>query len=283
MNKKNKVGINMMLWTPFVEEKHFPIFNDLKNAGYDGVEIPLFEGDLEHYKKVKEALDDLGLECTTSTACLEDRNLISPDEKCREAALQHLKWAVDCSAILGSEALCGPFHSAPGVLTGKAPSSEEMNWAIKGLRELADYAKGKDVLLTIEYLNRFESHLTNTLAQTVELVEAVGADNLGIHYDTHHAHLEEYSLSEAIQQAGKHIKHVQYSESNRGIPGQGQVNWQENTSALKEIGYEGWVVIEAFTQNDPGIVAALHLWRPLFSSEREVYDAGIALVKKFWS
>ena len=278
-----KVGINMMLWTSFVEEVHFDILSDLKKAGYDGVEIPLFEGDLEHYKEIKIKLDEIGLECTTSTACLEDRNLISADEKCRKAGLQHLKWAVDCSAILGSQALCGPFHSAPGVLTGNAPTSEEMNWAIEGLRELADYAKSKSILLTIEYLNRFESHLVNSLAQTVALVEAVGADNLGIHYDTHHAHLEEYKLSEAIEQAGKHIKHVQYSESNRGIPGLGQVNWDENTQALKKIGYDSWIVIEAFTQDNPGIVAALHLWRPLFTSEREVYEAGVSLFKNQWS
>ncbi len=48
-----KVGINMMLWTSFVEEVHFDILSDLKKAGYDGVEIPLFEGDLEHYKEIK--------------------------------------------------------------------------------------------------------------------------------------------------------------------------------------------------------------------------------------
>ena len=112
-----KAGINMMLWTSFVEETHFEIFTNLKNAGYDGVEIPLFEGDLEHYAKVKQALDESGLECTTSTACLEDRNLISPDPEVRRAGVEHLKWAVDCSSVLDSQTLCGPYHSAPGVLT----------------------------------------------------------------------------------------------------------------------------------------------------------------------
>ncbi|MDD7987248.1 sugar phosphate isomerase/epimerase [Lentisphaera marina] len=272
----------MMLWAPFVEEVHFDIFVDLKNAGYDGVEIPLFEGDFEHYKKIKNALDDCGLECTTSTACLEDRNLISPDPDIRKAGLDHLKWAVDCSAILSSDTLCGPFHSAPGVLSGKAPTQEEIQWAIEGLTEIAKYAKSKSLLLTIEYLNRFESHLCNSLTQTDQLVEAIGADNLGIHYDTHHAHLEEYNIAEAIRTAGKHIKHVQYSESNRGIPGQGQVNWHETTQALKDMNYDAWVVIEAFTQNDPGIVLALHLWRPLFDTEKEVYEAGIKLIKNQW-
>ena len=39
-----KIGFNMLLWTPFVTEEHFPLFGKLKAAGYDGVEIPLFSG-----------------------------------------------------------------------------------------------------------------------------------------------------------------------------------------------------------------------------------------------
>ncbi|MCH2205527.1 MAG: sugar phosphate isomerase/epimerase [Lentisphaerales bacterium] len=272
----------MMLWTPFVEEAHFGIFADLKKAGYDGVEIPLFQGDLEHYEKVKKALDNCGLECTTSTGGMPDKNLISSHVEVRQAGVDHLKWAVDCSVVLGSQTLCGPYHSAPGVLTGEFPTEQEITWAVEGLKEVARYAQKKNILLTIEYLNRFESHLTNSLAQTAAIVEAVGEDNLGIHFDTHHAHLEEYDVSEAIRQAGKYIKHVQYSESNRGVPGRGQVDWQKTTKALQQIGYDDWIVIEAFSHEDPGLRQALHLWRPLFQSEQEVYEAGIELIERNW-
>ena len=44
-----KYGFNLLLWTGHVTEEHVPIFKALKKAGYDGVELPLFEGTPDHY------------------------------------------------------------------------------------------------------------------------------------------------------------------------------------------------------------------------------------------
>ena len=75
-----KIGFNMLLWTPFVEEEHFPIFDVLKKTGYDGIEIPLFSGEPDHYAKVGKALKASGLGCTAVTVIPDQaRNPISPE------------------------------------------------------------------------------------------------------------------------------------------------------------------------------------------------------------
>src|SRR5262249_7868036 len=56
-----KTGMNLLLWTGHVTAEHFPLLARLKKAGFDGVEVPLFEGNLAHFKMVGEELDNLGL------------------------------------------------------------------------------------------------------------------------------------------------------------------------------------------------------------------------------
>ena len=62
-----KVGMNLLLWTAHVTEEQFPVMEKIKKTGYDGVEIPLFDGNAEHYSKIKKELDKQGLGCTTVT------------------------------------------------------------------------------------------------------------------------------------------------------------------------------------------------------------------------
>ncbi len=131
-----RIGFNMLLWTPFVTEEHFPLFEKLKATGYDGVEIPLFSGEPAHYVQMARALADNGLACTTVTVIPDQaHNPISPDPGEREGALSYLKWAVDCSAALGAEVLCGPYYQPLGVFTGKGPTEAEKDRAAEVHRQ----------------------------------------------------------------------------------------------------------------------------------------------------
>ena len=73
-----KTGMNLLLWTTHVTEEHFPLFAKLKKAGFDGVELPLFDGDAAHYKTVRKQLDDNGLGCTTVTVMTPDAQSDQP-------------------------------------------------------------------------------------------------------------------------------------------------------------------------------------------------------------
>ena len=56
-----KLGFNLLLWTTHVVDEHVPLFDRLKAVGYDGVEIPLFEGEVRHYSRLSRNLKDAGL------------------------------------------------------------------------------------------------------------------------------------------------------------------------------------------------------------------------------
>src|SRR3954469_20422112 len=109
-----KYGFNLLLWNTHIGAEHFGLFDKLKRAGYDGVELPLFEGDAAHYKTVRTALDDAGMKCSAVTVVPPEANPISPDKFIRGKAVDRLEWAIEMTAICGGDVLCGPFHSPLG-------------------------------------------------------------------------------------------------------------------------------------------------------------------------
>ena len=129
-NPSMKTGMNLLLWSTHITEDQFHLFETMKKTGYDGVEIPIFEGDVAHFLKVGAELGNQGLECTSVTVATEDANPISPDKSVRAKAVDYLKWAIDCSAALGSGILCGPFHQPLGVFSGQPPTEDERARAV---------------------------------------------------------------------------------------------------------------------------------------------------------
>jgi D-psicose/D-tagatose/L-ribulose 3-epimerase len=278
-----KAGFNMLLWTGHVTEEDFPRLKILKKAGFDGVEIPLFGGEVAHFEKVARAIKDNGLGCTSVTVIPdEEHNPISADAGHRKGGLEHLKWAVDCSEALGSEILCGPFYQPLGVFTGEAPTEEEKKRATEVHRQAADYAAKANVTLAVEYLNRFECYFLNTMAAASDLVKRVNRPNYGVLFDTFHAHIEEKDPVGCIGPNIDIIKHVHISENDRGTPGRGHVDWAGTFKALRSAGYDGWLMIEAFGRALPDLAAATRVWRDLSTSPEEVYTEGLKLIKEQW-
>jgi D-psicose/D-tagatose/L-ribulose 3-epimerase len=274
-----KFGMNLLLWTGNVTSEHFPLLAKLKAAGFDGVELPVFGGVPADYKPLKAELDKQGLKCTTVTILTKETNAVSPDAATRQKALEWLKTVVDINHVLGSETVCGPYHSALGEFSGTGPTAEEMKRAVEVLRPTAEYAKQANLMLAIEYLNRFECYFLNTAAAARELVKQVGHPNFRAMYDSFHAHIEEKDAAAAIRTIAPVLAHVHISENDRGTPGTGQVHWDATFGTLKEIGYDGWMTIEAFGRALPDLAAATRIWRDLFPSAEEVYTKGLAFIK----
>ena len=278
-----KIGMNLLLWTGFVTEADFPTMAKIKAAGFDGVELPLFDGTASHYKMIRTELDKQGLACSTVTVMTPEMNPISPDQTVRQAAVERLRWAVEMNEILGSHAMCGPFHSPLGVFSGFGPTNDEKSRAADILRQAAQFAEQAKLKLCIEYLNRFECYFLTTAADAKSLVKAVNHPSFRCMYDTFHAHIEEKSQAGAIETVKDVFAHVHISENDRGTPGTGQVRWAEAFSALKKTGYDGWFVIEAFGRALPDLAAATRVWRDLFPSPDEVYTKGIQFIREQWS
>lgn len=279
-----RTGFNLLLWTTFPQEEHLGHLKLIKQAGFDGIEIPLFEGTPEHFQKVGQAASDEGLGSTAVTVMPDaEHSAISPDASSREGGLNHLKWAIDCAAAAGSDLLCGPFHQPLGEFSGKGPTEDELERMAEVHRAAAAYAADVGLGLSVEPLNRFECYVLNTAEQASRHVARVDAPNFGFLYDTFHAHIEEKDPIAAIHAAGKAINHVHISENDRGTPGAGQVDFTATAKALKAIGYDGWLTVEAFGQAMPDLAAATRVWRPLFDTPEGVVNGAIKTIRDAWA
>ena len=219
-----KTGFNLLLWTTHVATAHLPLFEKLKAAGYDGVEIPLFEGSVAHFEQVGRAIRDNGLGCTTVTVLPDAaHSAISPDPASRQGALDHFAWAIECSSALGSEVLCGPFHQPLAVFSGAGPTEDEKARAAEVHRQAAEMAARNGLVLAVEPLNRFECYFLNTMADARAYVRRVDHPNFGALYDTFHANIEEKDPVGCIAETADVIRHVHISENDRGTPGKGHV------------------------------------------------------------
>jgi D-psicose/D-tagatose/L-ribulose 3-epimerase len=273
-----KYGINLYLWADDMQDGLMPVLQKLKRIGYDGVEVPIFDLDREKWKVWAKRLDDLGLERTANTVIAPEHNPVSADRAIREAAYQHMQAVVDCCATVGSSILCGPHQVALGVFTGRGATDDEWKRSVEHLRRVAQYAAASGVVLAEEVVNRFELYHLNTLDQGIRLIDEVGHPNCRLHLDTFHAHIEEKNSGDAIRRAGSRIAHVHISENDRGVPGTGSVAWDATFGALRDIGYDGWLTVEAFGNFLPNLAAATKIWRPLFDSEEQLAVDALAFL-----
>lgn len=274
-----KIGINLLLWTTHVSDKEFPLFPLLKETGYTGLEIPLSDYSKYELSNIRQNLADNGLACTSSTIVGEAENPISENKQIRQQAVDKLKKDIDLSHAIGSEILIGPMHSAHKLFVGRGPSLQEQDYCREVFREVADYAAQAQIKIGLEFLNRFECYFLTHSKEAVALCDSIEKTNVGVLYDTHHANIEENNVYDAIVAGKRSINHFHVSESHRGTPGTGQVNWDDTFRALRDINYQNWIVIEAFGDKVADIVGAVNIWRNCFKSEEEVYQKGYDWVK----
>ena len=178
--------------------------------------------------------------------------------------------------------MCGPIHSALGEFSGKGPTEDEWKWGKDILSQAADHARSVNVPLVVEYLNRFECYFLNCAADTARFVREVDHPNLKMMYDTFHANIEEKDLAEAIRCCAAETVHVHISENDRSTPGEGHVDWETTFKTLKEVGYDGWFVVEAFGLALPDLAAATKIWRRMFPTEEHLATKALEFMKSNW-
>ena len=271
----NKMGKNLLLWGTEITASLFPVLEQIKAAGYDGVEVPIFDTNPKHWEAWRKKLDELELDRVAVTINGPDHHQISADLAMRHKTLKRNMQALECAQVLGSSLLTGPYHSALGVFTGSKSTEEENNWAAENLFALAEHAKAMNITLGLEYLNRFESYLVSCADELIALVDRINHPNCKLMFDSFHANIEETKLGDAIRRMGNRLVHVQLSENHRGTLGAGHVDFKNILTALDDINYKGMVSIEAFSSK----LSAANIWRNMFDSEMQLVKDSIQYLK----
>lgn len=196
-----------------------------------------------------------------------------------DAAIDHLKLAIEKTAEMGAEALSGVIYGGIGERTGVPPTQVEYDNITRVLSAAASHAKRFGIELGVEAVNRYENHLVNSAQQAVDVVERVGADNVFVHLDTYHMNIEEKGAANGILVAREHLKYIHLSESDRGTPGYGNVPWDEIYATLAAIGFKGGLAMESFINMPPEVAYGLAVWRPVARDMEEVMGNGLPFLR----
>jgi D-psicose/D-tagatose/L-ribulose 3-epimerase len=275
-----KFGVHSFIWTADFGVADIPLLPRLKEAGFDGVELPLFQPATYPAAEIRRAIERNGLECTFSVVMIEGLSPISDDAGVRARTRQYLKDCVKTIAETGGKLMVGPLYSPVGYLPGRRRNADEWKWAVEAFQEVGPVARQHGVTLAIEALNRFETYFLNTVDDGVRLCDEVADPNVGLLVDTFHCNIEERNIPAAYRRAAKHLKHVHTCENDRGAPGSGHVDWNGVFAALREIGYDGWLTIESFGFALGGISAAASIWRDLAATPDAIAFDGVKFLKQ---
>jgi D-psicose/D-tagatose/L-ribulose 3-epimerase len=275
-----KFGVNTFIWSGTFGATEFHLLPEIKRAGFDGVEIPIFQRDGFDARAARNAIESAGLECTVCAVLTDGLSLISEDAGLRDRALTRVREIISVSAEAGAHLIAGPLYSPVGYLPGRRRTPDEWNRAVDAWRKLGDTLNEHDVTVAIEPLNRFETFFLNTAADAAKLCDEIGNDRIGILFDTFHANIEEKSIADGYRRCGAHLKHVHTCENDRGIPGSGHVEWVEVFRALRDLNYGGWLTIESFGFNIAEIAAAAAIWRDIERTPAEIAFEGVKFLKR---
>lgn len=205
---------------------------------------------------------DLAFVTTLST----EADISAADPEVRQRGREQLTDAIELVDEMDGVGLGGITFSAwnpdfDGGLEEKAARTER---AIDAWRDLSDLAEARDVLCTVEVVNRFEQFMLNTAAEARSFVEAVDSPNLQIMLDTFHMNIEEDDMAEAIRTAGDRLGHFHVGENNRRPPSaDGNMPWSDIGDALDDIDYDGPVVMEPFLLPGGDVAPDIGVWRDL--------------------
>jgi len=256
------------LWRPAEADALVP---PLLEHGVRVIETPLLDPKNYDSKGTRIAAEKHQIEIVCSLGLPEEFNVTTHTDD----VIEYLGVALEVARDAGSDVLSGVTYGTIGKTSGEPRSTRELDAICRLVDKTAANAKRLGIRLGLEPCNRYETHLLNTASQTVEIIERVGADNVFVHLDTYHMNIEEQGMEQGFSDAGNHLGYVHLSESHRGVPGRGTINWNETFTALNNIKFNGVLTLESFVYLAPEIAAGLAVWRPVVEDPRAVIDEGL--------
>lgn len=276
----NPLGINLWNWYPALGEECLGLPEHIAALGFTAIELPMstpLVGDA-----LMQQIRDSGLRVSLCAALGPGRDLSSFDPAVRASTMDYLTACLKTGAALGADVLCGPLYAGGGKRHWLSADDKkrELELAVAGIRELSCRAADFGVPLSVEPVNRYRTSVCNTAEQVLSLLDAVGADNVGLHYDTYQACIEEKDLLGSLERvlaAGK-LTHFHACANNRGAPGQGILPWADILGLLERYGYGGHITMETFALG--GLDSS---WVQVHEAPDDLALAGISYLRNYFA
>jgi len=227
------------------------------SLGYDGAELAIRDPRAVDVEALADLLRKYGLEVpaigTGQAWGEEGLSFTDPDARVRRAAVERVKSHVPVAARFGAVIIIGLLR---GIVRPGVAHAQAWAWMTEALRECAESALAAGVRIAVEPINRYETTLVNTAADGLALLEQVGMPNLGLLLDTFHMNIEEPDIHRSIRAAAPRLFHFHVADSNRWYPGAGHLDFPAIVATLRDVGYDGYISVEAMPMPDGDTCAA---------------------------
>lgn len=259
------------LWDPAEADRLLP---PILAQGVSVIETPLLDPRNYDSAGTRSAAERHGVEIVCSLGLPDELDVMTQGDDVAD----YLAFALKVADDAGAGALTGVTYGSIGKRSGAPATQAELDAIARLIEAASRTARKLNLLLGIEPCNRYETHLLNTARQAVDLIERISTDNVFIHLDTYHMNIEEESMAQGFADAGRYLGYVHLSESNRGVPGRGMLDWTGIFEGLKAAGYDGTVTLESFVHLAPEIASGLAIWRPVAERPEDVIEVGLPFI-----
>jgi D-psicose/D-tagatose/L-ribulose 3-epimerase len=267
----NPLGIHFGYWTQRWDSEPIQFVKRAQKCGFDILEInapKVTRMSKAERGELKGAAADAGLGLTYSIGLPADMDLVSEDSSTRKKGVAFLQDLSRAMQYMGGTIMAGINYSSwPRKLNPGEDKELLTSRAVEGVREAIKTAEDCNVLFCVEVVNRFEQFMMNTAAEGIAFSKRVGSPNCKILLDTFHMNIEEDSLTESLLESKEWLGHFHIGEPNRRPPGRGRIPWPEIFGALREIDYQGAVVMEPFLVPGGDVGRDISVYRDLLGGD----------------
>ncbi len=278
----NGIGIYYAYWTHDWDADFHPYIDKVAKIGFDVLEVnggTIGNMSADERRALKAHAEECDIRLSYCIGLPREYDLASEDKAVRERGIAFLQQMARAIGEMGGGNLGGIIYSSWPVSLPAGETDKRPYWerSVASMQEAIKAAEDNNVRFNMEVVNRFEQYLLNTAAEAVEYVKAVGSPNARVMLDTFHINIEEDFFAGAIRTAGEHLGHFHIGENNRMPPGYGHIPWTEVGAALREIGYQGDVVMEPFLMPGGEVGRDIKVFRDLSVGLDLDEEAGKAL------
>lgn len=221
----------------------------IQELGFDGIEIATVRSTSIDVQSVKKATHRSRLAIpvvsTGQIARVQRVHLVAIEESERETAIAELGRVIEVAAELGADVNISLVRGTVPVSLSQDAARDQLAEALTTLCRRAE-PLGVDLLL--EQMNRYETNLLNSVQEVGEFIRSLSVPNLKIHADTYHMNIEDGDMSAVLHEYMNELGYIHFSDSNRGAPRDGHIDFGSIVSTLRDGDYKGWIGVETLRE-----------------------------------
>ena len=270
VRKTMKFGMGYAYWGTTWScdlDKYRKVAKKLADFGFDMFEVSadhIFNMSERELREMDSIAKEYGMTLSTNSGPAKKYDLSSGDPAVRQQGLEYFKQIIKNMSIIHSPVLAGAIYSfwpSDFSVTDKEAAWER---SIPLLREIGDEAEAYGINCALEVLNRNETYILTDCKEAIEYCNLIGKKSINILLDTYHMNIEEDDMCEAVREAGSMLGHFHVGEANRKLPGMNNtIDWESLGKALRDIHYDGGVVMEPFLLKGGEVGRDVRVWRDL--------------------